>query len=363
MKPVTFLLIILYIIIFSVVGVWFYLKYFRPITDSNNQTQVISLNKDKTIYYTVDNNLYQLNADNLNRDSRDVSTFRLQSTGKVQTIKVDQKKEFFVYDCLTPDNTSEIWQVSFLDNHSEKLFSAITPGFEKYDNFRSPKMSQVGNYMAFIASNQGIDDIFVWDIGQNTTQNLTSKSVKEKITAFDWSQTESKIYFSTLDNDKVSLKSINLKKTSSNLFEGINKITQMEVLKDKIIIMFLDSNETANLGYINLKDLKTITPVTDLKKPSTIISFNLSTSNKQIVYQTQDTLAKTNDLYIMNIDGTNLLQLSTDGKSFSPFFSPDGKKIAFYLKDSGVYTMDTDKNNNTKILNEEGKIDNLILWR
>jgi len=363
MKPVTILLIILYIIIFSVTGVWFYLKYFHPITDSNNQTQVISLNKDKTIFYTVDNNLYQLNADNLNRDSRDVATFRLQSTGQVQTIEVDQKNEFFVYDCLTPDSTSEIWQVSFKDNHSEKLFSAITPGFEMYNDFRSPKMSKVGNNMTFIASNQGVDDIFVWNIDQNTTENLTSKSVKEKITAFDWSQTESKIYFSTMDNDKVSLKSINLKKASTDLFEGINKIAQMEVLKDKIIVMFLDSNEIANLGYLKLEDPKVMTPFTDLKTPSTIISFDPSSDGKQIVYQTQDSLLKKNDLYIINVDGTNLLQLTTDGKSFSPIFSPDGKKIAFHLKDSGIYTMNTIKDNKEKILNEEGEIDNLILWR
>ena len=363
MKPITIFLIILYLVLFSAFGVWFYFKYFQQVTNPNNKTQVINLNKDKTIFYTEGNNLYQLNSDNLNRNSSDVATYRLQSTGKVQTIKVDQKNEFFVYDCITSQNASEIWQVSFSDNHSEKIFSANTPGFEMYSNFRSPKMSKTGRQMAFVASNQGVDDIFVWDIEPNTTENLTSKSVKEKITAFDWSTTELKIYFSTLNNDKVSLKSIDLKKTTANLFEGTNKITNMNVLADKIIVMFLDSNEIANLGHINLKDPKIITPITDIKTPSTITSFDLSIGGSQVVYQTQDTLAKINDLYIMNIDGTNLLQLTTDGKSYYPIFSPDSGKIAFYIKDSGVYTMDTFKTAQTKILNDEGKIDNLILWR
>lgn len=363
MKPITIFFIILYLTVFTLTGVWFYYKYFHQVTVSNNETQVISLNKDKTIFYTIDNNLYQLNADNLNRNSSDVATFRLQSTGQVQSMAVDPKNEFFVYDCLTPTSTSEIWQVSFKDNHSEKLFSSSTPGFEKYNSFRSPKMSQTGRLMAFIASNQKVDDIFVWDIEQNTTQNLTSKSVKEKITAFDWFTTKSKIYFTTQNDNKVSIKSIDLNKTTSDLFEGINKITKMKVLGDKIIVMFLDSNEKANLGYLTLNNPEALTPITNLKTPSTIMSFDLSKDGKQIVYQTQDTLAKTDDLYITNTDGTNLLQLSTDGKSFSPILSPDGKKIAFFLKDSGVYTMDTLKNNKTKILNEEGKIDNLILWR
>lgn len=363
MKPITIFLIILYLTVFTLAGVWFYYKYFHQVTVSNNETQVIGLNKDKTIFYTVDNNLYQLNADNLNRSSSDVATYRLQSTGKVQSIAVDPKNEFFVYDCLTPTNTSEIWQVSFKDNHSEKLFSSSTPGFEMYNSFRSPKMSKTDRQMAFVASNQGVDDIFAWDIEPNTTENLTSKSVKEKITAFDWSTTELKIYFATQDNDIVGLKSIDLKKAAANLFDGVNKITQMDVLTDKIIVLFLDSNEIANLGYFTLKDPKTITPITDLKTPSTVMSFDLSKDGSQIVYQTQDTLAKTNDLYITNTDGTNLLQLTTDSKSYCPIFSPDGKKFAFFLKDSGVYTMDTLKSNKTKILNEEGKIDNLILWR
>lgn len=363
MKRTTIIFIILYLLLFSGVGAWFYYKYFPKSTKSATSTPSITLNKDKTILYTVDNNLYQLNADNLNRNSQDIATFRLQSTGQVQTVKVDQQNEFFIYDCLTANGASEIWQVSFKDNHSEKIFSSLTPGFEAYNNFRSPKMSPVNRQMAFLASSADIDDIFVWDIATNSIQNMTQRSIKAKITTFDWSASEAKIYFTTQENDKTSLLSIDSNKASLNLFTGINKITQMTVLKDKIIVLFLDSNLMANLGYINLLDPQKIIPISDLKTPSTLLNFDIAPNTKQIVYQAQNTLLKTNDLYIVNLDGTNLLQLTTDNKSFFPIFSPDSKKIAFYLKDSGIYTIDTLKSNKTKILNNEGKIDNLVLWR
>ena len=363
MKRSTIIFIVLYLVLFSLIGVWLYRKYFPQRSSLDNQAQTINLGENKTILYTINNDLYQLNTDNLNRNSASTGTSHLQSSGQIQTVALDPKNEFFVYDSITADKTSEIWQVSLKDNHLEKLFTAATPGFEAYKNFRSPKMSKIDRKLAFIASSQGVDDIYVWDIENNTTSNLTLKSIPGKITAFDWAETESKIYFTTQDNNKTSFKLIDLNKKSSNLFEGANQITKMEVLSDRIIVRFLDSDATANLGYLMLDKPEKIVPITDLKAPSTIINFDLSPDSQQIVYQAQNTNLKTNDLYIINVDGTNLLQLSTDGQSQSPIFSPDTKKIAFYVKGSGIYTMNSSKNNKTKILNEEKTINNLILWR
>lgn len=363
MKSTTTIFIVLYLVLFLLAGGWFYSKYFPKISTSDNKSQSINLSQDKTIFYTMANNLYQLNADNLNRSASELATYRLQSTGQVQTMVTDPKNEFFIYDCLTPTQASEIWQVSFKDNHSEKIFSSLTPGFELYSVFRNPKLNQIGRQLAFIASNQGVDDIFVWDIDKNQTQNLTLKSSGGKITALDWSLTESKIYFTTQNSDKINLKTIDLQRKSTTLFEGINRISRLVTLKDKIVVMFLDSNDVANLGYFDIKLPSKINPLTDLKKPFSVVSFDLSFDAKQITYQTQDTLQKTNDLYIMKTDGSNLLQLTNDGKSFSPIFSPDGTKIAFYTKDSGIYTITALKTEKNKILNEESQINNLILWR
>lgn len=363
MKPITIVFIILYLIIFSFAGVWFYFKYAKGSANSSVSTQTMTLTQTNTILYSVNNNLYQLDTNNTNQSSSNIRSYPLQSTGKIQSLTIDPQNEFLVYSNLSALNVSEIWQMIFKDNHLEKIFSPATPGFETYTNFRSPVISKTENKMAFLATNAGADDIFIWDMASNSTQNLTLKTIKEPITSMDWSATEAKIYFATFSNDKASFNSIDLSQKLTNLFLGINKMTQLKTLKDKTVVMYLDSNNTANLGTLNLASSSQIKPITDLKTPSTVVNFDLSLTGTQIVYQTNETLNKTNDLYLINTDGTNLLQLTTDGKSEFPVLSPDGKKIVFYQSGSGIYTMGIYKDNKTKILNSESAIDNILIWR
>jgi Tol biopolymer transport system component len=57
------------------------------------------------------------------------------------------------------------------------------------------------------------------------------------------------------------------------------------------------------------------------------------------------------DIYIMNVDGSNLTRLTTEGGK-DPCWSPDGKKIAFYSRrkdGEGLYIMNADGSNQTKI--------------
>ena len=54
------------------------------------------------------------------------------------------------------------------------------------------------------------------------------------------------------------------------------------------------------------------------------------------------------NIYLMNIDGSNVKQLTTDGSSFYPAWSPDGLKLA-YASPTEIWTMNADGTNKTKL--------------
>lgn len=361
MKPVTIFLIVLYLAIFSVGGYFLYQKYYKNVTDSSKTNDTIKLMPDKTIFYSVNNNLYQLNSDLLNKTAKDIGTYRLQSTGQVQLLDISGSNDYLVYEVLTPEKNSEIWQVNLKDNSAEKLFSDQTSGLENFNSFRSPHISPDEKYLAFLASNNGLDQIFVYEIESKNLTNLSYDTYQGQISSFDWSIDSSKLYFSAPTDDKSTIKLINLEKASQNLWEGSQIINKLILSKDKLIVLFSE-NQTANLGYINLSNPDQINPITDLKTPKKVVNYQVDRDNQQLVYQIYDTESKTNDIYISKTDGTNILQITTDGKSQFPVFSPDSKKIAFWVENSGIYTIDTSKQNKQKILNSEEKINNILTW-
>ena len=79
---------------------------------------------------------------------------------------------------------------------------------------------------------------------------------------------------------------------------------------------------------------------------------SFSPDGRTIVYAKNQTEISPTTLWIMNVDGSNPMQLtnSNQGDVYRPRFSPDGKKIVFqcYKKDKGdsdLYVIDKDGNN------------------
>lgn len=81
-----------------------------------------------------------------------------------------------------------------------------------------------------------------------------------------------------------------------------------------------------------------------------------SPDNKRIAYVRYASDAKSTSIYIMDLDGTNQIQV-TDGKkgyAFNPRWSPDGKKLIFQAarkdkKDYDIYIVDIDGENLTQL--------------
>ena len=65
-------------------------------------------------------------------------------------------------------------------------------------------------------------------------------------------------------------------------------------------------------------------------------------------------------IYTMNLDGTNKVRLTNNGWESSPRFSPDGSKIVFVLPESGnnwsseIYIMNSDGSNQTRLTDNDG---------
>ena len=76
------------------------------------------------------------------------------------------------------------------------------------------------------------------------------------------------------------------------------------------------------------------------------------------------------EIYVMDADGSNLTRLThntLDDDDKSPFWSPDGSKIAF-LSDRDeifvyqLYTMDADGSNQTRLTNNPGQSVSCFEW-
>ena len=97
-----------------------------------------------------------------------------------------------------------------------------------------------------------------------------------------------------------------------------------------------------------MKDMKTgeTTLLSNGYQPS------FSPDGKKVAYVKYSSDAKSTSIWVMNIDGSEQVQV-TDAKkgfAFHPRFSPDGKRIVFQSskkdkKDADLYVVDTDGNN------------------
>jgi Tol biopolymer transport system component len=81
-----------------------------------------------------------------------------------------------------------------------------------------------------------------------------------------------------------------------------------------------------------------------------------SPDGTKIAFRGYDSQANS-DIYVINIDGTGLTNLSNDpsGSSYTPSWSPDGTKIMFMIEDeytSCIYVMNADGSNQTQLTSD-----------
>lgn len=358
----TFLFGVLLFLVFGIGGYFLYTRYYHQLFPSSSQN-VPQQNNQPLIYYSEGNNLYRLNPEVYTENPNDIPNLRLQSTGKIQSLQVDSQNSQFFYDVISPSGNREIWKVSLKDNSSEKLFSDSTSGLENVQKFRDPKLSSDAKKLAFLATHDSEDYLFSWDIEKQSLSNLLYGKFSGTISDFTW-DSKGNIAFAAKENGKTVIKLFDGKSVTSFALRQ-NPITGISTAKDGFIIteeLSENNKKTTNLFSL-LKVSKKETPLSDLTYPKTVKNFSVSLDGKSIVFEVEDQQTKKGDIYAIEADGTNLLQLTNDGKSEEPVFSPDGKKIAFKNDGASVFTLNLSAREKQKLLNGKIAIDKLLIWR
>jgi len=362
MKLKTFLFIVLYVFIFAVIVYFLYIKFYQPFVSKNQGQNIPQGNRQESIYYTSGNNLYQLDPKASTQSINSIPTIRLQSTGVISKLCVDTKRNQFFYEVSTPSKNYEIWKVNLKDNSSEKIFSSQTPGLENFTNFRDPKLSADNENLGFLASHDQIDDLFSWQIDQNKLTNLTEEKFAGTISDFSWGTDTTKIVLSGLINGKGVIKTLS-EKSISDFLEQDSLINQIEYSKNSLIYSQTPKDAiVTNIATVSLTNKKVVL-LTDIASPKRVSDFAISPDKQELTFTVNDSSNQQNDIYTLKTDGTDLLQVTTDGKSSEPTFSPQSDKIAYWDKTIGIFIIPINKGNAQKVLNSAGVIDKILAWR
>ncbi|HTT25072.1 MAG TPA: DPP IV N-terminal domain-containing protein [Candidatus Sulfotelmatobacter sp.] len=107
-------------------------------------------------------------------------------------------------------------------------------------------------------------------------------------------------------------------------------------------------------GIAGITDSSTGTPVV-----AALGSIVLSPDGTKAAFDMITPDWQSTDVYIANVDTTNVTQLTTDGSSFWPQFSPDGQLI-LYIKGSDIWVMNADGSNQHVVFS--APVNNAAVW-
>ena len=357
MKKYTWLLFILYFGVFVAFGLIFYFKYLDRFFKSGSEPITVETAKSQEyIYYSQENNLYRLNPELALDPESPERNERIQSTGPVSNLDIYQNGSLLAYEVQVIAG-KEIWQVKTATNESQKIAYQDAPNLEGFKDFSAPKFSPDGIKLAFIASGS-TDTIIIQNLSNLEFFHLTDKFAT-KIADFTWTSDSEKIVFCTkgLASNLCYLVDV-ASGSDQKIIDG--EVTQISQSTDSAIIYLIKEAETANLFRYNLKT-SSADRLTDLKAPKKVSRFSTDKKGEKIAYEVNS--EGQSDLYFVGADGANRIQLTTDSKTTNPVFQGAGQEIGFIRAGDAVYTINFDKTNEQKIVNLEGSVVKLLLWR
>ena len=106
---------------------------------------------------------------------------------------------------------------------------------------------------------------------------------------------------------------------------SITPVTLRRLLIGLLIVGLTACSSTPVVTAPPASNLPTVTPPTEFTAVPTVTGqINVSSLTGRIVFDNGK------DIYIMNADGTDLMQVTTDpADEYDPTWSPDGKQIAY----------------------------------
>jgi Tol biopolymer transport system component len=218
--------------------------------------------------------------------------------------------------CLGVNNQERIVFFSDRDGNRQ-IYSINSDGTDerrlthnKY-NDEYPACSPDGTKIAFTSNRDGYREIYIMNLNGSNQVRLTKN--KKNYWGPAWSSDGSKLFFTSVINESIS---------------------------GELYCINVDGSNLKRLGIVG-------------------VSPALSKDGKKIAFaseiNTRDDMIL--DIYTMNIDGTQLTRLTSNGRYNSPAWTPNGKKIIYTSEDEKgidkLYIMDSDGKNKVKITKDK----------
>lgn len=358
MKKTLLFIFVLYIFFFAGAGIFFYLQFkHNSFSTSGQSLNIEPVTPSSMVYYSKADVIYRIDTKKQTDPLEFNQGEQFGVQGEVGSLDIDKTNLLAVYDIKNANNNWEVWKAITTNFQAEKIAAKDQKDLEGFEDFSKPKFSSDNTKLAFLGSSVNTDVIFIKDMSTNAYTKLGSE-ISAKISDYSWNKDSSKIIFCSSSLLKNACFEGNLTtRASQKAFEAeVKKISWDK--QDKIL--YLSKNETPHIYSLKVNDTN-ISQIDDVVAPKKVISFQIDSLGQKIAYELLND--QKSDIYISQIDGTNRLQLTSDGGNHQPIFSSDSKKLAFLRQKNGIYLIDTQKSNERKILNLEDTIDTLLLWR
>lgn len=351
MKKVTWLLFLGYFLIFVIIGIVFYYKYLNRFISSGAEPAEVEIITAPRIYYSEATNLWALNPDIASKIGE--RSTRIQSTGSTDYLDFNSINSLFAYAAINKNGTNDIWQFQLKNNQSQKITDSSYEILNDYVNFFRPKYSPTGGSLAFIGRGGSRDSILVKDLITGNIADVTPTSASH-ILDFSWNQDGEKIIYCTsnLEKNYCEIKPITAPQATQKIEIEVRQISWEKTLE----IIYLSQG---NLFRFKEGSFTPAT-ITTITSPKQVVSFDIDEKGKHLVFQIND--GDSSDIYLSEIDGTNITELTSSKNSRQPLLSPEGDRVAFFRQNDGVYVIDANKTAEAKILNINN-LDHLLIWR
>ncbi len=239
-----------------------------------------------------------------------------------------------VFPTATPTVIPHIEKIVYTYNGS--LFMTDTEGKTKEELFADgkskwyPSVSPDGWYISYWAFSEGNYNLWVADLRNKKNVQITfdNAPIEGDIQNFminnsaSWSGDSKNLIFSrNKDIWKISFEGYNL----IALTENRKSIAPQLSMQDILYFTVIENNSTQNIYFKNIDQHQEYKLTNYFMKKA--VSLSVSPDGKKIIYSLID--GDSVNIYLYDTDKKTDMPITNDGRSMSPQFSKDGKRIIF----------------------------------
>ena len=224
----------------------------------------------------------------------------------------------------------------------------VEPNEQFFFNINTPSNAN-------ISDNQGVGTITNDDMPSLSIDDVTHAEGNAGTTAYTFTVTKTGSGAATVDYATANGSAV-----SASDYTAISattlSFTSVETTKQFTVFVNGDTTvEPSEAFFVNLSNASGAT-IADGQGVGLIVTDDVGTAGGKIAFRSnRDGNPSNNEIYVMNADGTNQINLTNNPASDDePAFSPDGSQIAFYSDRDGnfeIYVMNADGTNQTRLTN------------